>query len=221
VSGPVALAPPWLIVVSDRIRLSRAAGRPLAEAEALLEEQARAAAAGGVAAFQVREPDLEGRALLALVDRLARTGVRVLVNDRADVAAAAGVGVHLRVSSMPTERIRAWLGPRAWLTRSVHDLGELHAAGPVDAVIAGTVRASRSKADTHPVLGFTGLAALVAASAVPVVAIGGLSGRDWPALRRCGAAGLAAIGAFLPRANESVTDAMVRAIADLSGAVPA
>ncbi len=103
VTRPAAAARPWLIVVSDRRRLCAAAGRPIAEADELLVVQALAAAAGGVAAFQVREPDLEGRALLALVGRLAATGVRVLVNDRADVAAAAGVGVHLRASSMPTE----------------------------------------------------------------------------------------------------------------------
>jgi thiamine-phosphate pyrophosphorylase len=219
VTGPATAARPWLIAVSDRHRLCAAACRPIAEAEELLVVQALAAVAGGVAAFQVREPDLEGRALLALVVRLAATGVRLLVNDRADVAAAAGVGLHLRASSMPTDRVRAWLGPRPWITRSVHDLAELRAAGPVDAVVAGTVRPSRSKPDGHPVIGFDGLAALVAASPVPVVDIGGLSGRDWPALQRCGAAGLAAIGAFLPRADESVAGAVQRAVAELSDSV--
>ena len=61
--GPAAVRP-WLFVVSDRRRLCAAAGRPVADAHRLLVAQAGAAAAAGVTAFQVRERDLDGRALL-------------------------------------------------------------------------------------------------------------------------------------------------------------
>jgi thiamine monophosphate synthase len=64
-----------------------------------------------------------------------------------------------------------------------------------------------------------GLAAVAAAAPVPVVAIGGLSADDWPAVEAAGAVGLAAIGMFLPRRGESVGSAVARAAADLTAVV--
>jgi thiamine monophosphate synthase len=90
---------PWLVAVSDRARLCDAAGRPPSQAIDLLLAQAAAAAAAGVSADQVREPDLDAAALLSVVVAVAEIAgdrMRVLVNDRADVAAAAAVGLHLR-----------------------------------------------------------------------------------------------------------------------------
>lgn len=213
---------PWLVVVSDRARLCAAVRRPAGEGCDLLIAQAAAAAATGVTAYQVREPDLDGRTLLTLVERVASVAgdrLRVLVNDRADIAAAAGVGLHLRSASMPAGRLRAWLPDGTWIMRAVHDRAALAAAGPVDAVLAGTVRASASKPSGHPRLGFDGLAALAAGSPVPVVAIGGLSAGDWPLLDAAGAVGLAAIGMFLPQAGESIATAMQRAVAEVAAVV--
>jgi len=203
------------MVVSDRRRLCAAAARPLAAAADLLAAQAGAAAAAGIDAFQVREPDLEGGALLALVERLAGaagSSLRLLVNERADVAAAAGVGVHLRAGSLPAARLRAWPPAPVFISRAAHDPEELSAAGPVDLVVAGTVRASASKRGDVVPIGFDGLRALAAAAAVPVIGIGGLSGADWPALRAAGATGFAAIGTFLPQTGESIDAAIARAI---------
>jgi thiamine-phosphate diphosphorylase len=209
---------PWLVLVSDRTRLCAALGRPPGDGAALLVEQAHAAAAARLTAFQIREPDLDARTLLALTERVAAAAgstLRVLVNDRADVARAAGVGVHLRASSMPAARVRSWLPPPAWITRAVHGARDLPAAAGADAVIAGTVRATASKPADAPRLGLSGLAALAASSPVPVIGIGGLTGRDWPALRAAGAAGLAAIGAFLPRPGEDVGGAVQRAASEV------
>jgi thiamine monophosphate synthase len=111
------------------------------------------------------------------------------------------------------------LPPRTWITRSVHERAELAAAGPVTAVVVGAVRETGSKPAGHPALGGVGLTDLVAASTVPVVAIGGLSAADWPQLHRAGAAGLAAIGAFLPRSGESVEGAVHRAAGEFSAVV--
>jgi thiamine-phosphate diphosphorylase len=213
---------PWLVAVSDRARLCDAAGRPPSQAIDLLLAQAAAAAAAGVSAYQVREPDLDAAALLSVVVAVAEIAgdrMRVLVNDRADVAAAAAVGLHLRSDSMPAARIRAWLPPGTWIMRAVHDLDEVAAAGPVDALLAGTVRVSASKPGGRPLLGMAGLAAVAAAAPVPVVAIGGLSADDWPAVEAAGAVGLAAIGMFLPRRGESVGSAVARAAADLTAVV--
>jgi thiamine-phosphate diphosphorylase len=203
------------MVVSDRRRLCAAAARSPAAAADLLAAQVGAAAAAGVDAFQVREPDLEGGALLALVERLAGAAgsrLRLLVNERADVAAAAGVGVHLRAGSLPAARLRAWRPAPAFISRAAHDLEELTAVGPVDLVVVGTVRASRSKGGAVAPIGFDGLKTLAAAAAVPVIGIGGLSGADWPALCAAGAAGFAAIGTFLPQPGESIDAAMARAV---------
>jgi thiamine-phosphate diphosphorylase len=213
---------PWLVAVSDRARLCAAVNRPAAQGIDLLLAQAAAAAAAGVSAYQVREPDLDARSLLSVVGAVAEIAgerMRVLVNDRADVAAEAGVGVHLRSVSMPAARIRPWLPPGTWMMRAVHDIDDVATAGPVDAVLAGTVRASESKPGPHSLLGLAGLAAVVAASPVPVVAIGGLRAVDWPAVEAAGAAGLAAIGMFLPRRGESVADAVARAVAELAAVV--
>jgi thiamine-phosphate diphosphorylase len=213
---------PWLMVVSDRARLCAAAGRPAGQGVDLLSAQAAAAAAAGVSAFQLREPDLDARSLLSLTSALAEIAggrMRILVNDRADVAAAAGVALHLRSVSMPAARLRTWLPPATWIMRAVHDRAEIAAAGPVDAVLAGTVRMSASKPGPHPLLGIAGLAAVAAAAPVPVVAIGGLSAVDWPAVEAAGAAGRAAIGMFLPRRGESVADGVARAVAELIAVV--
>ncbi len=83
----------------------------------------------GVHLVQVRERDLDGAALVALVQRCVEavrgTGTRVLVNDRVDVAIAAGAhGVHLRGDSMPAYRVRDLVGRGAVVGRSVHALDE-------------------------------------------------------------------------------------------------
>lgn len=203
-------------IVSDRRRLVRAATRS-ADETTLLVEQARAGAEAGADFYQIREPDLSAAALLALVRRVVdATGSRltVLVNDRADVAVAAGggAGVHLRAASMPTARLRAWLAPGLSVTRAVHSIAEACAAGPVDAVVAGTVTTSISKDVGHPTLGTDGLRALVDATTVPVIAIGGLTPADWSWVARTGAAGWAGIGSFLPASGEPVGDAVERAV---------
>lgn len=222
---PAAARPvPRVGLVSHRHRLCAAAGRPLHDAPALLAAQVDGAGDAGVEFFQVREPDLDGGQLLALVRDLiavARGRVRIVVNDRADVAVAAGAGLHLKSGSLPTARLRAWLPPGLWLSRAVHDVAEAHAATGVDVVLAGTVLATVSKsADTHW-LGFDGLARLTAVARAPVFAIGGVTAADWPALAAAGAAGLAAIGWMLPRAGEDPGHAVRRAMADIHGSGPA
>ncbi|MCC6987591.1 MAG: thiamine phosphate synthase [Acidobacteria bacterium] len=204
-------------IVSDRRRLAAAAGRPLQEGPALLAEQVAAAAACGLAFFQVREPDLSGAALLTLTQALVATAggrTRVVVNDRADVAVAGGAALHLRHHSIPAAAVRAWGPPGLWITRAVHAAADVRAAGPVDALIAGTAAPSASKPAGSPTLGPAGLAALVAESRVPVFAIGGLGPAEWPWVAASGAFGMAAIGLFLPRPGESVGAAVRRAVDD-------
>jgi thiamine-phosphate diphosphorylase len=194
-----------LVTPGERI-VARAAAVGRSAADLLLAQVSEAAAAG-VDLVQVREPDLETRDLCRLVERCleAAAGLptRIVVNDRSDVALAAGAhGVHLRGDSYAADRVRA-IAPSGFIVgRSVHAADEAVAvtrSGAVDYIIVGTVFASASKPPGHTTTGVGGLAAAVAAArSVPVLAIGGVSIQSAPAIRAAGAAGLAAIGLFLP-----------------------
>lgn len=168
---------------------------------------ARAAHAvrAGVDVIQVRERDLSDRELAALVREIvaAASGskTRVLVNDRADIAIAAGAaGVHLRGDSPAASRVRAMAREGFLIGRSVHSLAEVDAAvadGGCDYLLFGTVFPSSGKPAGHPVAGIEGLAAACARSPLPVIAIGGMSDARASAVRGAGAAGFAAVGMFM------------------------
>ncbi len=122
----------------------------------------------------------------------------LLVNERIDVAhAAAADGVHLPAASFPVEVARRLLGPEAWIGRSTHAPEEARraAAAGADYVVLGPVFATPSKARFGPPLGIGALAATRVD--VPVVAIGGITVAEVPALRRAGAGGIAVIRAIL------------------------
>lgn len=177
-------------------------GRPAVEGARLLLRQVEGAVAAGVPLVQIRERDLDARALLALTREAVRltrgSTTRILVNDRVDVALAAGAdGVHLRETSVAAGAVRQ-LAPHFFVGRSVHSADSAAAAGPVDYLIAGTVFGTASKPQA-PTLGLAGLADIVrAAGDIPVLAIGGVDAGNVAAIAETGAAGVAAIGAFLP-----------------------
>lgn len=188
-----------LHLVTDRRRLCPDGDE--ATCRARLLQQMRYAVDAGVDVIQIRERDLDGGPLAELtaqvVDLARGAKTRILVNERLDVALVAGAhGVHLRGTSFDAARVRAVVPTGFLIGRSVHTLSEVHAAGPVDYLMAGTVWASQSKPENHPLLGLDGLARLVAASPVPVVAIGGIGLEQVPALVSAGVSGLAAISLF-------------------------
>jgi thiamine-phosphate diphosphorylase len=169
--------------------------------------------------IQIRERDLESRALADVTARvLAATRgsrTRVVVNDRADVAIAAGAhGVHLRGDSAAPHRVRAIVPPSFLIGRSVHSVAEAAAvAGEVDYLIAGAVWATTSKPAGHPQIGCEGLAAIARAVRVPVLAIGGVTLERARDAALAGAAGVAAIRLFAGDRGEPVRlDDTVRAI---------
>lgn len=199
---------PSLCLVSDRRRFARDDGDEAAH-DRLVAQIARAARAG-VDLIQIRERDLEARALARLVDdaiaAAGTSGARVVVNDRLDVAIACGAaGVHLRSDSIAPSAARR-LAPSGFLIgRSVHSVAEAEqVAADVDYVIAGTVFATASKPPGHPLIGLGGLAAVVRAAKVPVLAIGGITIERLPEVAATGAAGVAAIGMFLEDSGPAV-----------------
>ena len=162
------------------------------------------AAAAGVSLVQIRERQLADAALLSLTRKVVDvvSGVRtaVLVNDRVDVAAAAGAaGVHLRSDSVPARRVRA-IAPDGFLIgRSVHSAGEAAAAeaeGGLDYLIFGTVFASASKPPGRMVAGLEELRRTCETVRLPVLAIGGITIARAREAAGAGAAGIAAIGLF-------------------------
>ncbi len=190
---------PVLALITDRRRLQ---GEPGAAWERSLVRQVGEAARAGVSLVQVREPGLEAAALVRLVAACVAavrgTTCRVVVNDRLDVALAAGAhGVHLRGVSVPADRARR-LVPRPLLVgRSVHTVEEV--AGPdkglVDYLLFGAVFETASKPG-RPAAGLEALAGAVAATTIPVLALGGVTPERFAAVARTGAAGLAGIGLF-------------------------
>jgi thiamine-phosphate diphosphorylase len=159
------------------------------------------AAASGVHLIQIRERALDGAELTRLVEACVRavrgTPARIVVNDRVDVAVAAGAhGVHLRGDSIPALRVRAMTPPGFIVGRSVHSAEEAVArASAVDYFLFGSVFTSRSKPGREAA-GVEALTATVAATTIPVLAIGGVSIANASRLKTAGAAGLAAIDLF-------------------------
>jgi thiamine-phosphate diphosphorylase len=192
-----------LCLVTDRRRLGRACDAPADEFEDLLIAQISGALAGGVDFIKFREGDLEAGALLWLARRIVRevpgAGEHLIVNDRLDVALAAGArGVHLKESSMETATARRLAPAPFVIGRSVHGPEQLVAHGCADYLIAGTVLPTPSK-PVGRLLGLEGLKTVVQeAGGQPVLAIGGLSHSVARSVAETGAAGIAAVGLFVP-----------------------
>lgn len=163
-----------------------------------------AAARAGADLIHIREPGLDDRHLLDFVQRaidaVRDTAARVLVNERVDVALAAGAaGVHLRERSMPASRVRAIVPPTFLVGRSVHSVDgarEAELDAGCEYLVFGTVFRSDSKLEGHPVAGLEELQRVCKAVHLPVVAIGGVTEARAASLAAAGAAGIAAISLF-------------------------
>jgi thiamine-phosphate diphosphorylase len=193
---------PCVMLVTARRRLSpnaRTVSEELSALERLLDE----AIGAGADVIQVRERDL-GTALLAsfvtrLVARTRGTRTLVLVNDRADVAVAAGAdGVHLRGDGPEVARVRALRAPPWIVGRSIHASDEARTHADADYFVFGSVYPGATKPAAGPVAGLAELDAAVRAASAPVVAIGGITPERAGRAVAAGAAGVAAIGVFLP-----------------------
>ncbi len=167
-----------------------------------------AALDGGIRAVQLREKDLGGRDLFRLAEAMrrltARYKARLLVNDRVDVAYAAGAdGVHLGGGSIPVGEARALLGTRALIGRSAHGIDELAAAerDGADFATFGPVYATPSKAAYGPPVGVAALAAACAGATVPVFALGGVGPGNMNETLKAGAFGIALISAVVAAAD--------------------
>lgn len=212
---------PAVCLVTDRRRLSPDARTPadeIARLESWLDE-----AIGAVDLIQIRERDLDGARLLSLAARLAQgsrgSPTRVVINDRADVALAAGLdGVHMRADGPRIERVRS-LGRPSWIVgRSVHSLEEVRAHTSADYLLFGTVFPTASKRPEAPARGLDALSAAVEATDRPVLAIGGITPTRATACFHAGASGVAAISLFFPEGRAPGSIGIRRAANELRAA---
>lgn len=168
---------------------------------------------GGIARLQLRVKGalLDDRAWLGLADEIhaacAARHVAFLLNDRTDLAFAAGCGVHLGDRDLPAAHARRLLGPATLVGTSTHSVAQLRAAddeGYADHLALGPVWHSTTK-QTHPVIGIDALKQACATTARPVVAIGGINTPARVAeAARAGAAFVAVVSAVDPEDVESV-----------------
>lgn len=176
-----------------------------------LLERISGAAQAGVDWVQIREKDLSGRGLLDLVGnaidlvrRFEKGPTRVIVNDRLDVALAAGAaGVHLGQASLPAREAVRWCHNRGVpkdfrIGVSGHSLEDarLAEAAGLDYVFFGPVFDSPSKRRFGSPQGIDKLRELTQALRIPVIAIGGVNAQNATECLHAGAAGVAAIREF-------------------------
>jgi thiamine-phosphate pyrophosphorylase len=175
---------------------------------------ARAAEAGGVTSVQLRLKVAPAREQVALTRALvAALRVPVLVNDRPDIALAAGAaGVHLGVDDLPVALGRAIAPPGFVIGASVGSDAEAAAAVDADYWGIGPWRVTTTKADAGTQLGADGFARLAQlAGGKPCLAIGAVRPDDVPLVHRAGGAGVGVVSGIL--GNSDSGEAAIREVA--------
>lgn len=163
-----------------------------------------AAIRGGVTCVQLRAKSLTDREQLVLAIALKQVcndgGIPLIVNDRLDIALAAGTnGVHLGVDDLPTSSARA-LAPEGFLigySPETDDQIRACAGQGVDYLGVGPVYGTRTKDDAGAALGLAEFRRRRVLSPVPVVGIGGISASNAADVISAGAAGVAVVSAIL------------------------
>lgn len=160
---------------------------------------------GGVTIVQLRAKSLTTRAQVdlarALRERCATAGIPLVVNDRADVAAASGAdGVHVghvgEEDLLPSE-VRAILGARSIVGVSVASAEEARRVREASYLSAGPMFATTTKSDAGPPAGPALVRAIRAATQLPLVAIGGIRREHVAELIDAGADGICVASGIL------------------------
>ena len=176
--------------------------------------------------MQLRDKHGATRAMVetarAIRDRLAPLGVPLLVNDRADVAFAAGAdGVHLGQEDMTVEDARRLLGPHAVIGLSIKTLQQA-AHAPLellDYVCVGGVFATTSKDNPDPPIGLSGLRSIFAKirardADLPIGAIAGIDAGNAGDVIATGVDGIAVISALSLASNPQAAARDLRGIVE-------
>ena len=186
-------------------------------------QTARLAAENGATVVQLRAPHWKKKQWLETARKLKAAlsplGVPLIINDQVDVALAADAdGVHVG-HDLPAADVRRLIGPNKLLGVSVSDFSELAAvpATGVDYLGVGPVFPTGTKPDAGAALGIAGFGKLAAATALPVVAIGGIRSVHCGELLAAGARGVAVVSAIcgqpdLAQASAALAAALAAAL---------
>lgn len=195
----------WVIDGSD---LDTEAGR----------SRVRDALCSGVSCVQLRDKHSDTRTLVertrALLDMARPWRVPVIVNDRVDVALAAGAdGVHLGQSDLPLAQARVMLGPQAIIGLSLEHPEQLQQpdALAADYLAVSPLFDTPTKTDTASAWGLAGLRKARAATRAPLVAIGGISADNLAEVWATGVDGVAVVRAISAAADTGAAAARLRA----------
>lgn len=154
--------------------------------------------AAGVELVQIREPDLTPRQLAETAREVLRLpnphGTKILINDRADVAIACGAhGVHLKDGSVAPE---LFARPGFLVSVALHDPADAENPRGADFIILAPIFAPLSKKKARPALGTEAITARRQVSAIPILALGGITPANARLCIEAGAAGIAGISCF-------------------------
>lgn len=195
---------PSLYPILDSSYLAGAADRA-----GTLQQIIRDLASAGVEILQYRNKSEDEFQILAdaraLREAAAGTGLLLIINDYPALAVQAGFdGVHVGQTDMPPDEARRILGPGKILGVSTHNEAQLRVADsqPVDYVAIGPVYPTATKQNPDPVIGLEGVQRARQLTRKPLVAIGGITAANAPAVLRAGADSVAIISAiFKPEAD--------------------
>lgn len=200
-----------LYLVTDQFS---AGGRTLTDVVA-------AAMQGGVTCVQLREKQLNTRDFFAqammLKELLAPHNIPLVINDRIDVALACGAqGVHLGQSDMPVAQARRLLPPEVFIGWSVETMEDVarSASLPIDYLGVSPIHATSTKTDTQTPWGLEGLRQVRSATALPLVAIGGIHAGNAREVMSAGADGLAVVSALCAAQDPCAAAAALRKLID-------
>ena len=191
-----------------------------------LLDLARAVAAGGATLVQLRDKKSDTRAMIevarAVKAALVPLNVAFVVNDRVDVALAAGAdGVHVGPEDMAPEDARRLLGRDAIIGVSIKTVAAAEAApvGLVDYAGVGGVYATLSKEQKTPPIGTDGFSRVAGAlrrraPALPIVGIAGIDASNAGAVIAAGADGIAVISALSSARDPAMAARTLREVVD-------
>jgi len=166
---------------------------------------ARAFLDGGARFIQIRAKQLPSGPFLELCDAVVRAAApydaSVIVNDRVDLARLSGAaGVHVGQDDLPVASVRAILAPDAIVGYSTHNVAQIDGAlaMPISYLAVGPIFGTRTKDTGYPAVGLELVRTAAArAGGIPVVAIGGITLENAPAVIDAGAAAVAVISDLL------------------------
>ena len=186
------------------------------DSRSTLVDRVAAAVRGGATSVQVRLKSAPPREVVEITRAImVRTSVPVIVNDRADIALAAGAaGVHVGEADLPVVAIRRFAPANFIIGASLGSDTELANAKVADYVGIGPVFGSDSKGDAGGAIGVDGFERLAAMVEVPALAVGGITADRALQIIVHGAIGVAVINSIFRAADPELA---TREIADAIG----